>query len=312
MDFLAITGPTTSGKTALSMRVAQTLDAEMVCMDSRQVYRGMDIGTDKARLELRERVPHHGLDTRSPDETYSAGQFGRDARVWISEIQARGRVPLVVGGTGFFLKALTDPMFREPHMDSARLEALRGHLASLPREELQRWVVELDPDRSAVTAQGGPHRLARTLEVALLTGRPLSWWHTGGPLDQEPLAGVVVILEMPREELDRRIDARVTRMAEEGLVAEVEWLLQEGYGSEDPGMTGTGYREVAAHLAGETSLEVALDRMRSVTRKYARRQLTWFRRQMADDVVRVDALQPVADQAAQVVEAWRIATAAEG
>ena len=312
MDFLAITGPTTSGKTALSMRVAQTLDAEMVCMDSRQVYRGMDIGTDKASLELRERVPHHGIDTRSPDETYSAGQFGRDARVWISEIQARGRVPLVVGGTGFFLKALTDPMFREPHMDSARLEALRGHLASLPREELQRWVVELDPDRSAVAAQGGPHRLARTLEVALLTGHPLSWWHTQGPLDQEPLAGVIAILEMPREELDRRIDARVTRMAEEGLVAEVERLLQEGYGPEDPGMTGTGYREVAAHLAGETSLEVALDRMRSVTRKYARRQLTWFRRQMADDVVRVDALQPVADQAAQVVEAWRIATAAEG
>ncbi len=312
MDFLAITGPTTSGKTALSMQVAQALDAEMVCMDSRQVYRGMDIGTDKASAELRGRVPHHGLDTRNPDETYSAGQFGREARVWISEIRARGRVPLLVGGTGFFLKALVDPMFREPVMEPARLGALRAHLATLPRAELVRWVEELDPDRTRVATEGGPHRLGRTLEVALLTGRPLSWWHTQGPPDQEPLVGVVVILEMPREELDRRIDARVTRMAEEGLVAEVERLLQEGYGLDDPGMTGTGYREVAAFLAGDTSLDEALDRMRSQTRKYARRQLTWFRRQVPDDVVRIDALQPVPDQAAQVLEAWQLATVATG
>ncbi len=312
MDFLAITGPTTSGKTALSMRVADTLDAEMVCMDSRQVYRGMDIGTDKASKEFRESVPHHGLDTRDPDETYSAGQFGRDARGWIAEIHARGRVPLVVGGTGFFLKALTDPMFREPQMDTARLEALRRHLTLFPRQQLERWVQRLDPGRAAVASEGGPHRLGRALEVALLTGRPLSWWHAQGPQDEAPLAGVIVILEMPREELDRRIDARVTRMAKEGLVAEVEQLLAEGYGPDDPGMTGTGYREVAAYLAGETSLDEALDRMRSVTRKYARRQLTWFRNQVPDDVVRVDALQPVQDQAARVVEAWRLALVADG
>ncbi len=312
MDFLAITGPTTSGKTALSMRVADTLDAEMVCMDSRQVYRGMDIGTDKASKEFRESVPHHGLDTRDPVETYSAGQFGRDARGWIAEIHARGRVPLVVGGTGFFLKALTDPMFREPQMDTARLEALRRHLTLFPRQQLERWVQRLDPGRAAVASEGGPHRLGRALEVALLTGRPLSWWHAQGPQDEAPLAGVIVILEMPREELDRRIDARVTRMAKEGLVAEVEQLLAEGYGPDDPGMTGTGYREVAAYLAGETSLDEALDRMRSVTRKYARRQLTWFRNQVPDDVVRVDALQPVQDQAARVVEAWRLALVADG
>ena len=304
MDFLAITGPTTSGKTALSMLVAETLDAEMVCMDSRQVYRGMDIGTDKASEDLRRRVPHHGLDIRSPEETYSAGQFARDARGWIDEIRARERVPLVVGGTGFFLKALTHPMFQEPEMEQARLESVRKHLSSLPREELERWVLQLDPERAAVALEGGPNRLGRTLEVALLTGRSLSWWHAQGSADVKPLSGVVVILEVPREELDRRINARVTRMAERGLVAEVQRLLDEGYQPEDPGMTGTGYREVAAFLAGETSLEEALDRMRSVTRKYVRRQLTWFRHQMSDDVVRVDALQPLSDQAAQVVEAW--------
>ena len=312
MHFLAITGPTTSGKTSLSMAVAEQLDAEIVCMDSRQVYRGMDIGTDKASRDLRARVPHHGLDTRTPDEVYSAGQFGRDARVWISEIRARGRIPLIVGGTGFFLRALTDPMFRQPEMDEGRLETLRRYLGTFPRAELERWVARLDASRVAIAAEGGPHRLGRTLEVALLTGRPLSWWHEQGEPDEEPLPGVIVILEVPREELDRRIDARVTRMSEEGLVAEVERLLEQGYAPDDPGMTGTGYREVAAYLAGETSLEEALDRMRSLTRKYARRQLTWFRRQVPADVVRIDALQPLAEQAARVTEAWRLGSVARG
>ena len=312
MDFLAITGPTTSGKTALSLLVAEAIGAEMVCMDSRQVYRGMDVGTDKADAELRQRVPHHGLDTRSPDETYSAGQFARDARGWIDEISSRGRVPLVVGGTGFFLKALTDPMFQEPEMDQARLGTLRDHLADMPREQLEGWVRKLDPDRAALAIEGGLNRLMRTLEVALLTGHRLSWWHARGPAGEAPLRGVIVILEVPREELDRRIDARVTRMAEQGLVAEVERLLEAGYGPEDPGMTGTGYREVAAYLVGQTSLEDALDRTRSLTRKYARRQLTWFRHQMPGDVIRIEALQPVSDQADQVVEAWRLASGVTG
>jgi tRNA dimethylallyltransferase len=312
MDFLAITGPTTSGKTALSMLAADAIGAEMVCMDSRQIYRGMDIGTDKAGAELRQRVPHHGLDTRSPDETYSAGQFARDARGWIVEIRSRGRVPLVVGGTGFYLKALTDPMFREPEMEQARLGALRDHLDDMPREQLEGWVRELDPDRAALAIEGGPNRLMRTIEVALLTGRPLSWWHTGGPAEQAPLKGVIVVVEVPREELDRRIDARVTRMADQGLVAEVERLIAAGYGPEDPGMTGTGYREVAAYLAGQMSLEDALDRTRSLTRKYARRQLTWLRHQMPDDVIRIDGLQSVSDQADEVVEAWRLASGVTG
>ena len=305
MDFLAITGPTTSGKTALSMEIARCLDVEIVSMDSRQVYRGMDIGTDKASQALRDRVPHHGLDIRDPEETYSAGQFGRDARDWIAGIRARGRVALVVGGTGFFLRALIDPIFREPELGRDRRTALRKYLTTFSREELARWVDALDPKRKTVAVEGGPQRLGRTLEVALLTGRPLSWWHERGVPDDDPLQGVVVILELPREELDRRIDARVTRMADQGLVGEVRRLLGKGYGPGDPGMTGTGYREVAAYLAGERTLDEALDQMRSATRRYARRQLTWFRNQVRDDAIRIDALQPVPEQAAQVMQAWR-------
>jgi tRNA dimethylallyltransferase len=303
-EFLAITGPTTSGKTQVSLAVAEALDGEIICMDSRQVYRGMDIGTDKVSLENRNRVPHHGLDLRDPDEFYSAGQFGRDARGWIEEISGRGHVPLLVGGTGLFLRSLTDPLFKQPDIDATRLEALRGFMAKRTTPELERWVGALDSGRADLAREGGPQRLGRTIEVALLTGRPLSWWHSQDTSDQEPLNGLIVVLDRDREELDRRIDARVTRMAADGLVDEVRDLMGKGYGADAPGMTGTGYREIVAYLGGDMTLEDALDRMRSQTRQYARRQLTWFRHQLPEDAIHVDTSQSVEAQAAQVVAAW--------
>ena len=304
-DFLAITGPTTSGKTQLSIAVAEALDGEIICMDSRQIYRGMDIGTDKVSSAHRDRVPHHGLDLRDPDEFYSAGQFGRDACRWIEEISGRGRVPLLVGGTGLFLRSLTHPIFELPDIDAARLEALRSFMVKRSRTELERWVGALDSSRADLAREGGPQRLGRTIEVALLTGRPLSWWHAQDTPAREPLNGLIVVLDKDREELDRRIDARVTRMAADGLVEEVKGLLERGYGPEDPGMTGTGYREVAAHLCGDTTLEEALDRMRSRTSQYARRQLTWFRHQLPEDAVHVDTSQPVETLVAKVIEGWK-------
>jgi tRNA dimethylallyltransferase len=304
-DFLAITGPTTSGKTQVSIALAEALNGEIICMDSRQVYRGMDIGTDKVSTENRERVRHHGLDLRDPDEFYSAGQFGRDARGWIEEISGRGHVPLLVGGTGLFLRSLTHPLFEQPDIDATRLEALRGFMAKRPPTELERWVGALDSGRTDLAREGGPQRLGRTIEVALLTGRPLSWWHSQGAPDQEPLNGLIVVLDKGREELDRRIDARVTRMAAEGLVDEVKGLMEKGYGPEAPGMSGTGYREIVAYIGGDLTLEEALDRMRSQTRQYARRQLTWFRHQLPEDAIHIDTSQSVEVQVAQVVAAWR-------
>lgn len=311
-DFLAITGPTTSGKTQLSIAVAGALDGEIICMDSRQIYRGMDIGTDKVSTAHRDRVPHHGLDVRDPDEFYSAGQFSRDARRWIEEISGRGRVPLLVGGTGLFLRSLTHPIFEQPDVDATRLEALRGFMAKRPRSELERWVGALDSGRADLAREGGPQRLGRTIEVALLTGRPLSWWHAEGTPDQKPLSGLIVVLDKDREELDRRIDARVTRMAADGLVDEVKGLLDKGYGPEDPGMSGTGYREIAAHICGDMTLEEALGRMRSQTRQYARRQLTWFRHQLPEDPMHVDTSQPLDTQVAGVAAAWQAEAPAMG
>ena len=303
--FLALVGPTASGKTALSIAVARALDGEIVCMDSRQVYRGMDIGTAKATKEERAAVPHHGLDLLEPGQRYSAGQFARDARAWITGIRARGRVPLLVGGSGFFLRALLAPIFAEPAMDRERREALRRWLAAQPRPTLERWARRLDPARVALAAEGGPQRLSRTLEVALLTGRALSDWHRSAPPDGEGLDGLVVRLDLARDEMDRRIATRARLMVERGLVREVEGLLAKGCGVAAPGMTGTGYREVVAYLLGEATLEETIERITGATRRYARRQLTWMRNQLPPDTVTVDAGLPLAEQVNAVVETWR-------
>lgn len=304
-DFLALVGPTASGKTALSLAVARELDGEIVSMDSRQVYRGMDVGTAKVDAVARDAVPHHGLDLVNPDDSYSAGRFAREARGWIREIRARDRVPVLVGGTGFFLRALTDPIFREPTLDRVRQGALRRWISGQSSPTLAAWVKRLDPERSAVAAEGGPQRLGRTLEIALLTGRPLSWWHRAAGPDDQPLMGLIVLLAVTRDELDRRIDARVDHMFESGLVEEVRGLLAAGYAPEDPGMTGTGYREVVKYLVGGGSLEETREAIRRATRQYARRQLTWFRNQLPPETLTLDAGAPLQEQVARVVAAWR-------
>jgi tRNA dimethylallyltransferase len=303
--FLAITGPTTSGKTDLSLAIAERMPVEIVSMDSRQVYIGMDIGTDKVGAASRARVAHHGLDLVRPHERYSAGRFARDAHRWMDQISARGRVPLLVGGTGFFLRALTDPIFSEPPLDEARLSALRDYLGGQGADRLARWVRRLDPVRAQLAIEGGAQRMSRTLEVALLSGKPLSSWHREAPPEVDALSGTVVVLDLPRDEIDRRIDERVARMVEGGLVEEVRRLLDAGYTAADPGMSGTGYREIAAHLRGEATLDEAVEETRRNTRRYARRQLTWFRNQLPDSAVWIDATGTLDEQAEAVLAAWK-------
>lgn len=294
--FVAITGTTASGKTDLSLALAEALDVEIISMDSRQVYAGMDIGTDKVRGTARYAVPHHGLDLVQADERYSAGQFARDVREWIAGIESRGRLPLLVGGTGFFLRAVLRPLFSEPEMDESRRRRLRKWLTTLDTEELGRWARRLDPDRAEKAIEGGAQRISRTVEVPLLTGRSLSWWHDKAPEDGPGLPGVVLVLDLPRERTVASIDARVDSMIGRGLVDEVKGLIEAGYRDADPGMSGTGYREIARFLRGETSLEDAKDEIRMNTRRYARRQVTWFRHQLPEDAVRIDATRPLAEQ----------------
>ncbi len=158
-------------------------------------------------------------------------------------------------------------------------------------------VSALDPERAELAIEGGPQRMSRTLEVALLTGIPLSRWHREAPPDGSGVPGVVLVLELPRDEMDRRIDARVQRMVEAGFVDEVRGLLAEGYDADDPGMSGTGYREMIRYLEGEATLDEAMAEMAHKTRRYARRQLTWFRNQLPEDARSIDATVPVEEQA---------------
>jgi tRNA dimethylallyltransferase len=302
-DGIAVTGPTASGKSALAVAVAERLDGEIISMDSRQVYRGMDIGTAKPSREERERVPHHGLDLLSPDQRYSAGRFAVDAARWIEEIRGRGHVPVLAGGTGFFLRALTQPLFAEPPLDPARRDALRRYLDELSREELLRWLGGLDEAGAARLAhEGGRHRVARALEVALLTGRPLSHWHADQH-DADPLRLLVFVLDLPRAELYDRINRRVDDMLAAGLVDEVRGLQAAGYAG-SPGMNAVGYVELLPYLRGETTRDAAAEKIRTASRAYARRQLTWFRHQV-ENAVWLDGTLPCAQLVEIIVDAWR-------
>ena len=305
-DCLVITGATATGKTAVAIDVARALDGEIISLDSRQIYREMDVGTAKASSEEQAAIPHHGLDLISPHERYNAGRFAQDARQWIADIRERGRVPIFVGGTGFFLRALTHPMFEEPELDPARKEALKVFLNTLDRPELLRWLRVLDrAGARRLSSEAGRQRIARMIEVVLLTGHSIQWWHKHSVATTPAVEALTFVLELPRAMLYERINARVIEMLNNGLVEEVKRLLASGYDESTPGLKTTGYAELLPYLKGEASLEEATDAIQRATRSYARRQETWFRHQLAEPVIRVDATQPRADVVDTIVREWR-------
>ena len=313
---LAVVGPTASGKTALAIEVARRTDGEIISLDSRQVYRGMDLGTAKASPAERAAVPHHGLDLVDPGDRFSAGRFARFARACVHDVLSRGRLPILAGGTGFFLRSLTNPIFREPDIDPVRRRALHDHLARLDTPELERWLQTLDPGTalrlSGRGGGGGRQRLMRALEMPLLTGRTLPWWQQHAPPEAPPLPVTVYVLDLPRDRLYAAIDSRVDRMLEAGLLDEVRTLLRRGYAAGDPGMNATGYAELIPVLTGETTLDAAAERIRRNTRAYARRQLTWFRHQLPPEAVWLDATGPTNALADRIVEHWSRTPAAPG
>jgi len=306
---LVVTGPTASGKTALAVELALRLDGEVVSADSRQVYRGMDIGTAKPTASERRGVPHHGFDLVDPLERYSAGRFGRDARRWIAAIRGRGRVPVIAGGTGFFLRALTRPLFEEPPLGEIERVGLRAALAERPVAELERWVRALEPESplpdSAGRGGAGRQRLLRAIEVALLTGRPLGWWHANAPAREPPVRAVHFVLEWTREEIGERIDRRVSAMIDAGWIEEVRGLRDRGFGERTPGMTATGYTDMLAFVNGCITLDEAVARTRRATRRFARRQTTWFRNQLPGDVVHLQGASTLDHLAGYVLRRWK-------
>jgi len=270
-----IVGPTGVGKTAVAAAWSGLEPITVVSADARQAYRGLDIGTAKPSGALLARVPHVGLDVVEPGERYSAGRFARDAAAWLAEIRTAGRQPVVVGGTGFYVRALAEGLFHEPPIDAGRRERLRAWTARLPVTRLAHWAARLDRR----FAGGGRQRAARAIEVALLTGRGLSWWQEHARATGSMRAWYIH-LTLPRDALERRIADRVDAMLGAGLVDEVRRTLERPVAPDAPGLDGVGYHEVVAMLAGRLPERELRDAIVVATRRYAKRQETWFRNQL--------------------------------
>lgn len=271
---LVLVGPTAVGKTALSLRLARAFDGEIVSADSRLFYRGLDIGAAKPTAAERAAVPHHLIDVCAPNETLSLGQFRRLAYRVIDAIHDRGRLPILVGGTGQYVWAVVEG-WGIPEV--APQPALRAALEGLGASELARWLAALDPAAAAHIDPRNVRRVVRALEVTLTTGRPISALQRKEP---PPYDISLVGLRRDRHELYARIDARVDAMMSQGLLNEVVRLRDAGFGGELPSLSGLGYRQLLTHLAGETTLPEAIERIKFETHRFARQQATWFR---ADD-----------------------------
>jgi tRNA dimethylallyltransferase len=273
--FLVLTGPTAVGKTGVSLELAERTGAEIVSADSRQVYRGLDIGTAKPSAEERARVRHHLVDELDVGEPWSAGRFAEAANGRIREILARGRVPLVVGGSTLYLEALVHGLAEVPPGDPEVRRALTAQVAADPValfEELRR----VDPQGAETLDPTKSQRLVRALEVFRTTGRP--WSSFFEARQPPPYRYRVVVLTREREELYRRIERRVDEMIERGLVEENRRLLEDGHRLDTNPLRTIGYQEPLAFLEGQISFEEMVRRLKRNTRRYAKRQLTWFRR----------------------------------
>lgn len=272
---LVIAGPTGAGKSTLALRVCEEFSGEIVNCDSLQLYRGFHVGTAKTPLIERRGIPHHLLDVLDPSGGYSAGEYARIARNVIAEISARGRLPVVVGGTGFYLRALLDGLPVLPESDKATRERLMDREARKPGS-MGRLLTRLDPAAAERIHPNDTQRLMRAVEIRLLSGQL-----SPPAFETEPLTGYRVLkigLDPDRALLYKRLDARTRHMFESGLIQEVETLLADGCSGDEKPFESLGYRQALGFIRGETDLEFAIYLTQRDTRHYAKRQWTWFRR----------------------------------
>jgi tRNA dimethylallyltransferase len=273
-----VLGPTAVGKSRIAVELALRFGGEVISGDSIQVYRGFDLGTDKPTAEARRGVPHHLIDIVGPEVQFTAADFVREALAAAAGIAGRGRLPIVAGGTGLYLKALCDGLFPGPGRDPALRAALEAEAREKGLEALFRRLEAVDPEYARKIRGRDRIRIVRALEVHAATGRPISEHFRA---TESPVKGRKVVrlgLRLEREELNRRIDARVDRMFERGLVDEVRGLLERGVPATAPPFRALGYSHVLRHLRGETSRDGAAALTKTDTRRYAKRQMTWFRK----------------------------------
>lgn len=276
---VVVVGPTASGKTDLAIRLAERCHGEIINADSMQVYRGMDVGTAKPLPEQRQRVPHHLLDLVSPGINFTASDFRREASAAIADIHQRGKNIFVVGGTGLYIRALLHGLVDSPQGD----EAIRAELVELAEklgnEALLKKLAEVDPVTAERLHPNDRLRIIRALEVYRQTGCAMSRFREDHGFADAPYASLKIGIRVDRQELYARVEKRVEEMMARGLVAEVEDLLRQGYGPEHKAMRSIGYKEICSFLAGDYSLDQAVQLIKRDTRHYAKRQMTWFNKE---------------------------------
>lgn len=274
LPLLVIVGPTASGKTSLGIEVAEAIGGEIVSADSRQIYRELNIGSAKPYIDFPTLpVPHHLIDIVNPDQIYTVADYQRDAMAVIEDIQKRGKIPIMVGGTGLYIRAVVDQLQipRVPE-DPALRKRLEEQITAEGIESVYHALLERDPAAKDVVDARNPRRVIRALEVSMKTGQPFTSFLKKGEL---PFPVLQIGIEWPRTELNERIDRRVDCMMEQGLLDEVR-ALGEKYGWDFPSMSGHGYRQIGMFIRGEKTLDEAIALTKRETRQYAKRQMTWF------------------------------------
>lgn len=267
------------GKTELALALAEKAGAEIIACDSRQVYRLLDIGTAKPTVEERKWVKHHLIDVVDPDEDYNAGRYAREALEAIRRLSLSGKPFLVVAGTGLYLRALVSGIFNAPDIPREIRERILAEARTLGQRAMHERLEKVDPEAAERIHPNDPQRTLRALEVYEATGKPLSeWWRDSRVIRQE-LEPVLVGLTRPKEVLYERINERVKQMIEQGLIRECNALLQKGYSPALNSLQSVGYREVFEHLEGRRGLDDTVSLIQKNTRNYAKRQMTWFRKE---------------------------------
>ena len=302
---IAIAGPTASGKTALSIELAGRMSGEIVSSDSMMGYRGMDIGTAKPTIDEMQGIPHHMIDVANPDENYSAARYRDDARRVIDEIAARGHVPIMCGGTGLYIDAVTrDMSFAQTPADDKLRTRLEDELKARGAHAMHEQLKKVDPATAARLHENDTRRVLRALEIYYSTGVPMSQSAERAGENRELYDLTLIALNMPRERLYSRINLRVDEMCQRGLFEEVSALLAGGLARGTTAMQALGYKEMAQALSGEITREEAISNLKQRTRNYAKRQLSWLRRDTRTiwlDVNENDTASTLADRAQEII-----------
>lgn len=276
---IVILGPTAVGKTGTSIRVALRLNGEIISTDSMQIYKYMNIGTAKPTKEEMKGIKHHMIDVVAPDRDFTVADFQRTARACIKQIQSKGKLPIAVGGTGLYINSLVYNMdFTETVSDPELREELKKLANERGNEHLFKMLERVDSETADRLHPNDVKRVIRALEVYHCSGKPISYYHRQSRKTIISYNPIMIGLRMNRKDLYRRINERVDKMIEEGLVEEVKVLLAKGYSREMNSMLGLGYKEIIAYLEGKCSLEEAVEILKRDTRRFAKRQFTWFRR----------------------------------